>query len=168
MKRLLIIGVIVAAAAATSIAFAAANAGSKTAKSGRVTVSVMRISGAGKVLVDSKGRALYRNAQEHGSSVLCKAACVSFWKPLVVRGKPTGKSLPGKLGIAMRPGGVRQVTYRGNRLYTFTLDKPGKVTGDNFADQFGGQKFKWHAARPTGVGAPTTTTGMTTLNYPGY
>jgi len=164
MKRLLIIGVIVAAAAATSIAFAAANGGSKTAKSGRVTVSVMRISGAGKVLVDSKGRALYRNAQEHGSAVLCKAACVSFWKPLVVRGKPTGKSLPGKLGIAMRPGGVRQVTYRGNRLYTFTLDKPRKVTGDGFKDAFGGQKFTWHVVHPAATSSSTPP--PTTTPYP--
>ena len=62
--------------------------------------------------------------------VLCTGACVSFWKPLVVHGKPTGKSLPGKLGVAKRPGGARQVTYQGKRLYTFTLDKPGKVTGD--------------------------------------
>ena len=162
MKRLLIIGVIVAAAAAAGIALAATNGGSRAGKSGRVTVSVMKISGAGKVLVDSKGRALYRNAQEHGAVVLCKGACVSFWKPLVVHGKPTGKSLPGKLGIAMRPGGVRQVTYKGHRLYTFTLDKPGKVTGDGFKDEFGGQKFTWHVEHPAAAASsnppPTSTT----------
>jgi predicted lipoprotein with Yx(FWY)xxD motif len=50
---------------------------------------------------------------------------VSFWKPLVVHGKPKGKSLAGKLGVAKRPGGAQQVTYQGKRLYTFTLDKPG-------------------------------------------
>jgi predicted lipoprotein with Yx(FWY)xxD motif len=41
--------------------------------------------------VDSRGRALYRNEQEHGAVVLCQGACVSFWKPLVVHGKPKGK-----------------------------------------------------------------------------
>ena len=112
MKRLLIISVIVAAAAAAGVAIAATNGGSGTTKSGRATVSVKRISGAGSVLVDSRGRALYKNEQEQGSAVLCKGACVSFWKPLVVHGKPKGKSLPGKLGVAKRPGGARQVTYR--------------------------------------------------------
>jgi predicted lipoprotein with Yx(FWY)xxD motif len=162
MKRLLIIGVIVAAAAAAGIAIAASNGGSGTAKSGRATVSVASISGAGKVLVDSKGRALYRNAQEHGAMVLCKGACVSIWKPLVVHGKPVGKSLPGKLGVAKRSGGKRQVTYNSKRLYTFTLEKPGKVTGDDAMDAFGGQKFTWHVVHPVGATSsnpsPTPTT----------
>ena len=165
MKRLLIIGVIVAAAVAASIAFAATNGGSKTAKSGRATVSVMRISGAGKVLVDSKGRALYRNAQEHGAVVLCKGACVSIWKPLVVRGKPTGKSLPGKLGIAMRPGGARQVTYNGKRLYTFTPERAGKVTGDGCMDAFGGHKFTWHVVHPTAKSSSTPPPSTTPYPY---
>jgi predicted lipoprotein with Yx(FWY)xxD motif len=164
MKRLLIIGVIVAAAAVAGIAIAATNGGSRAAKSGRATVSVEQISGAGKVLVDSKGRALYRNAQEHGAMVLCKGACVSIWKPLVVHGKPKGKSLPGTLGTAKRPGGARQVTYKGKRLYTFTLEKAGKVTGDGVMDAFGGQKFTWHVLHPTAKSSSTPP--PTTTPYP--
>ena len=162
MKRFLIIGVVVAAAAAAGIALAAANGGSGAAKSGRVTVSVMKIGGAGKVLVDSSGRALYRNDQEHGATVLCKGACVSIWKPLDVHGKPTGKSLPGKLGTAMRPGGVRQVTYNGKRLYTFTLEQPRKVSGNGIMDAFGGQKFTWHVVHPAGTSSSTTPPTSTT------
>ena len=162
MKRLLIIGVVVAATTATGIAIAATNSGSRIAKSGGATVSIMQISGAGKVLVDSSGRALYRNDQEHGAVVLCKGACVSIWKPLMVQGKPTGKSLPGKLGVAMRPDGTRQVTYRGKRLYTFTLEKPRKVTGDGIKDAFNGQKFTWHVVHPAAQSSsnppPTSTT----------
>jgi predicted lipoprotein with Yx(FWY)xxD motif len=162
VKRLLIIGVIVVAAVAAGIAIASTNG---TAKSGRATVSVKRISGAGKVLVDSKGRALYRNAQEHGAMVLCKGECVSIWKPLNVHGKPTGKSLPGKLGVAKRAGGQRQVTYNGKRLYTFTLEKPGKVTGDGLMDAFGGQKFTWHVVHPSGTNSSTPPPTSTPYPY---
>ena len=165
MKRLLIISVMVAAAAAAGIAIAATNGGSGTTKSGRATVSVERISGAGRVLVDSRGRALYKNEQEHGAVVLCKGACVSFWKPLVVHGKPTGKSLPGKLGVAKRPGGARQVTYQGKRLYTFTPDKPRKVTGDGVMDAFGGHKFTWHVVHPTAKSSSTPPPSTTPYPY---
>jgi predicted lipoprotein with Yx(FWY)xxD motif len=163
VKRSLILLVTGVAALAVGLAVAFGATGT-----GGSTLSVKRLGSAGKVLVDSKGRALYRNDQERGGKVLCVKGCLAFWKPLLVKGAPKAASLPGKLTTVKRPDGGRQVAYNGKLLYTFTLDKPGKVTGDNFADQFGGQKFKWHAARPTGVGAPTTTTGMTTLNYPGY
>ena len=165
MKRLLIISVMVAAAAAAGVAIAATNGGSGTTKSGRATVSVKRISGAGSVLVDSRGRALYKNEQEQGAVVLCKGACASFWKPLVVHGKPKGKSLPGKLAVAKRPGGAQQVTYQGKRLYTFTLDKPGKVTGDGFMDAFGGHKFTWHVVHPTAKSSSTPPPSTTPYPY---
>ena len=166
MKRLLIIGVIVAAAAVAGIAIAGTSAGSGKGKKATATVSIKRISGAGRVLVDSRGRALYRNAQEHGAMVLCKGECVSIWKPLDVHGKPKGKSLPGKLGVAKRPGGQRQVTYNGKRLYTFTLEKPGKVTGDGLMDAFGGQKFTWHVVHPTGSSSSSPPPPTTTTPYP--
>jgi len=135
--------------------------------SGKATVSVKQLGKAGMVLVDAKGRALYFNDQER-STLLCTGECVSFWKPLTVTGTPKAGSLPGKLAIAMRPGGARQVTYRGKRLYTFTLDKPGKVTGDNFKDAFDGHTFTWHVAHPAGAAAAATTTTTTTGGYPGY
>ena len=160
MKRLLILGSVGAAALAVLIANAvAASAGS--------TLSVKTLSGAGKVLVDSKGRALYMNDQERGR-VLCTGACLSFWKPLTVSGTPKAGSLPGKLAVVKRPDGGRQVAYNGKLLYSFTLDKSGKVTGDGFKDAFGGQKFTWHVAHPAGVkSAPSTATATPT--YPsGY
>jgi hypothetical protein len=41
------------------------------------------------------------------------------------------------------------------------------VTGDGFKDAFGGQKFTWNVAHPTGVKtAPSTSTS--TSPYPGY
>ena len=166
MKRLLISGIVGVLALTAGIAIAVAATGS-----GSATVSVKRIAGTGTVLVDAKGRALYRSDQERNGKVLCTGACVSFWKPLVVSGTPKAHSLPGKLAAVRRPDGRRQVTYNGRLLYTFTLDKPGKVTGDGFKDAFGAHRFTWHVARPTSaMGSPATTSPPPTYTYtyPGY
>src|SRR5919201_1758122 len=152
MKRLLILGAVgLAAAAVVAIAVAATTGGSSSGSKTGATVSVKQIAGAGSVLVDAKGRALYRNDQERGGMVLCTGACLSFWQPLTVSGTPKGSSLPGKLAVVRRPDGGRQVTYNGRLLYSFKLDKPGKVSGDGFKDAFGGQHFTWRVAHPLGA-----------------
>ena len=168
MRRLLIFGVIGAAAIAAGIAIAATDGSGGGAQSVGGTVSVKQISGAGKVLVDSKGRALYRSDQERNGMVRCDGACLSFWQPLIVSGTPKGSSLPGKLAVVKRPDGRRQVTYNGKLLYSFKLDKPGKVTGDGFKDAFGDRKFTWHVARPTASTSSSTPTTTPTTTYPGY
>jgi predicted lipoprotein with Yx(FWY)xxD motif len=170
VKRLLIFGVILAAAVAgVAVAVAASGGSGGAARSGGATVSVKRIAGAGRVLVDAKGRALYRSDQERRGMVLCDGACLSFWQPLTVSGTPKGKGLSGKLAVVRRPDGRRQVTYNGRLLYSFKLDKPGKVTGDGFKDAFGGQKFTWHVAHPTAAKSSSgTTTTTPTTTYPGY
>src|SRR4051812_48026352 len=170
MRRLLVFGVIGAAAIAAGIAIAATDGSGGGVQSVGGTVSVKQISGAGKVLVDSKGRALYRSDQERNGMVLCTGACLSFWQPLTVSGTPKGSSLPGKLAVVKRPDGGRQVTYNGKLLYSFKLDKAGKLSGDGFKDAFSGQQFTWHVARPTAV-TSSSSTGMTTtpgITYPGY
>jgi predicted lipoprotein with Yx(FWY)xxD motif len=167
-KRFIIAAVVAVAALVAGIAIAVAATGSSgdAAKSGGGTVSAKQLAGHGKVLVDARGRALYRSDQERNGMVLCTGACLSFWQPLKVSGTPTkGGSLAGKLATVKRPDGGRQVTYNGRLLYSFKLDKPGKVTGDGFKDAFGGQKFTWRVAHPVGAAsspAPTTTT------TPGY
>jgi predicted lipoprotein with Yx(FWY)xxD motif len=170
-NRLLIVAVaaVAALAAGIAIAMAASGGSSGAARSGAATVAMKQIAGHGKVLVDAKGRALYHSDQEKNGMVLCTGVCLSFWQPLTVSGTPTKSgSLAGKLATVKRPDGHgRQVTYNGRLLYSFKLDKSGKVSGDGFKDAFGGQKFTWHAAHPAGAAsspAPTTTTP--TYTYP--
>ena len=168
-KRLLVLGVVVVAAAVgVAIAVAATNGGDGTSSTARgATVSVKKIAGHGMVLVDAKGKALYRSDQERNGKVLCSGACLSFWQPLTVSGKPTkAKSLSGIVAVVKRPDGRRQVTYRGRLLYSFKLDKSGKVSGDGFKDAFGGRKFTWHVVHPTATSSSGTTTQTTP--YPGY
>ena len=168
MRRLLVIGavVVVAAAVGVAIAIAATGGGSSTDTRG-ATVSVQKIAG-GSVLVDSKGKALYRSAQERNGMVLCTGSCLSFWHPLIVKGTPKAPSLSGKLGVVRRPDGRRQVTYNGKLLYTFKLDGAGDLKGDNFKDAFGSRKFRWHVVRPVGATVPSSPKPASTPAYPSY
>ncbi|HEU5477945.1 MAG TPA: hypothetical protein VFU64_09010 [Gaiellaceae bacterium] len=176
MRRLLVIGAIVVVAAVVGVAIAIAASGGSgsgsSASSGGATVSVKKLGGAGTVLVDSQGRALYRSEQEQNGMVLCTGSCLSFWQPLTVTGTPTAGSLQGKLGTVKRPdGGGRQVTFNGKLLYSFKLDSPGQVKGDGFKDTFSGQKFRWHVVRPVGASSSGSTQPTpSTPNYtvPGY
>ena len=171
MKRLVIIAAVgvLAAGVGVAIAIAATTGGSRRP----ATVSV-QLGAAGSVLVDLKGRALYRNDQDHAGTILCTGACVSFWKPLLVTATPTAtSSLPGKLGFVKRPDGRRQATYNAKPLYTFALDKPGAVNGDGAKDAFGGHSFSWHVVHATGVNdkskpANVTTQTNTYRSYSGY
>jgi len=171
MKRLLILGAVVAVAAVV-VAVAAYSAGGKDNSptgampaTGGETVVSQDIAGKGAVLVDSAGRALYASNQENAAGkVLCTDGCTSFWMPLTVaKGSPTEHAVSGKLGVVKRPDGARQVTLDGKLLYSFTQDSPGKVTGDGFQDAFGGRTFTWHVVHADGAsgssGGTTTNTG---------
>jgi predicted lipoprotein with Yx(FWY)xxD motif len=113
------------------------------------TVSLKSVSGVGNVLVDSKGFALYSPVQERTGTIMCTGSCTAIWVPLTLKkgmGSATApSSLMSKLGTVMRPDGKTQVTFNGKPLYRFVPDgSPGKVTGNNASDQFGGRSFTWH------------------------
>lgn len=170
MKRLLI--AVAAVAAAVTLAACGGTAGGDNgstpgaapSSTATTTVSAEQIGDAGRVLVDSDGKALYASDQEVRGKVLCTGACLTFWMPVTVdSGTPTASSLTGKLGVVTRPDDTTQVTYNGKLLYSFTEDQPGQVTGDGFADAFGGQPFNWHVVHVNGAadstGGNTTNTG---------
>jgi predicted lipoprotein with Yx(FWY)xxD motif len=177
MKRLLIAAAVVAVVAVVvGVAIAATSGGgggggkgssAPASNAGGATVSAEQISGSGKILVDSKGQALYANDQENGMA-LCDGACLSFWTPLTIQsGTPKGDSLNGKLGVVRRPDGDKQVTFNGKLLYTFYLDNPGKVGGDGFDDAFGGRTFTWHVVHANGA-TSSTGNGQPNNTIPGY
>jgi predicted lipoprotein with Yx(FWY)xxD motif len=112
------------------------------------TVSLASVSGVGKVLVDSKGFALYSPKQEQGGTIRCTGGCATIWRPLTVKGNPSaGSGL--KLGTVMRPDGKTQVTFDGKPLYRFAEDNsPKSVSGNGVSDNFGGKSVTWHVASP--------------------
>jgi len=170
VKRLLILGVvIVAAAVGVAIAVAATTGGENAATTRDATVSVKKLPNVGRVLVDAKGRALYRSDQEKRGMVLCDGACLSFWTPLTISGgAPKSGSLPGTLGIVRRPDGAKQVTYDGKLLYSFYLDKPGQVVGDGFEDAFGGRQLTWHVVHANGTTGSSAGGKSGGSGLPGY
>jgi predicted lipoprotein with Yx(FWY)xxD motif len=121
------------------------------------TVSLASVSGVGKVLVDSKGFALYSPAQENSEMIRCTGSCTAIWSPLTVKGTPSDSSGL-KLGTVMRPDGKTQVTFDGKPLYRFAEDaSPKTVTGNGAKDSFGGKSFTWHVASPGKT--PSTSSG---------
>lgn len=127
----------ITAAIGTLAAVSVLPAASATAANKKVVVSAQTIGKNGKVLV-SNGRALYFLV----APGTCNAACLAIWPPLTVpaNGKATAGSgvQKSKLGVAMDMAGAHQVTYNGQPVYWFKLDKKGQVTG-NITDQWG----KW-------------------------
>jgi predicted lipoprotein with Yx(FWY)xxD motif len=90
-------------------------------------VQVASRTGFGKILVTvGKGMSLYENPSG------CNAGCRSIWPPLLM---PKGATTPkgaNCLGTAAL-GRRLQVTYNGQRLYTFTGDSGHSVNGNGVA-----------------------------------
>ena len=126
MAALLVSG----SAAATAGVTAAAQAQIRPTGSGpaAVVVNAATRHGFGKILVTvNGGHSLYEHP--HGS---CAASCQSIWPPLLM---PAGKTTPkGASCLATAKLGTKlQVTYHGQRLYTFTGDSGHSVNGNGVA-----------------------------------
>ncbi len=127
------------------------------------TVAIHNVSGAGDILVDAKGRTLYRSDQEMTGKILCSTDdCTAIWTPLTVPSgqKPTGPSqVSSMLTTVTRPDGKTQVALNGAPLYTFSFDhSAGAVGGNGQKDSFGGTDFTWHTATANGVAAAPPST----------
>jgi predicted lipoprotein with Yx(FWY)xxD motif len=114
--------------AATAGIAAAAQTQIRPASSGSsaTVVNAAKRHGFGKILVTvDGGHALYEKPK--GS---CGASCLKLWPPLLM---PTGKTTPkGASCLATaKLGSSLQVTYHGQRLYTFIEDSGHSVTGNH-------------------------------------
>lgn len=111
---------------------------SSSSSSGGTTVDLAS-NKLGKILVDSKGRALYLFVADRSTKSTCYGACAGAWPPLTTTGKPvagTGVSAS-LLGTTKRTGGTTEVTYAGHPLYYYAGDTgPGQTTGQGLP-QFG-------------------------------
>ena len=111
----------------------------------------------GTILVDSKGMSGY-TLTNNGQAVACTGQCLAFWPPLLVAsGGTTTVSAAGvkDLGTTMESSGT-QVTYNGDPLYRFSMDKaPGDTNGEGVS-AFGGV---WHVVKVSGTTATTSPSG---------
>jgi predicted lipoprotein with Yx(FWY)xxD motif len=117
------------------------------AGSGTASVALAQ-SDLGKILVDGRGRTLYRFEADKGTASTCDGACASAWPPLTTADQPVAGAgvSASKLGTAKRGDGTTGVTYNGHPLYTFAGDRaPGQTTGQG-SDAFGAEWYVLSAA----------------------
>jgi predicted lipoprotein with Yx(FWY)xxD motif len=129
--RAALTALLVSGSAAATVGVAAgaqAQVRSPGAGTSATVVQAATRTGFGKMLVTIKvGHALY----EHPGGP-CSTSCQSIWPPLLM---PAGKTMPkGASCLAtVKLGSKLQVTYHGQRLYTFTGDTGHSVNGSGVA-----------------------------------
>lgn len=144
----LIVPVILVVAVAALIGALAARSMSDSHK--QAVVKTRMVSGR-TLLVNRRGLTLYHLSVERKGHFICaNAACLSLWKPLVVKKGVTPAGAK-SLGTVKRPDGRLQVAYKGGPLYTFAEDhKPGEMKGNGFKDV-----GTWHVVPVSGKAATT-------------
>jgi predicted lipoprotein with Yx(FWY)xxD motif len=107
--------------------------------------------GLGKVLVSGSGFTVYEFTRDRRNKDSCVAVrgCAATWPPLTAHAKLTAgagvkASLLGTITLAHR---VKQVTYAGHALYTYSGDISRAETDYVGTPQFGGT---WYAANAAG------------------
>ena len=90
--------------------------------------------------------------------IRCTGTCTSFWEPVdasAKQSKSASADLNLDLSVVKRPDGTDQLAFNGLPLYRFTEEGAGQLSGDGFADDFGGTHFEW-AAATTGAGSASS------------
>jgi predicted lipoprotein with Yx(FWY)xxD motif len=157
---------IAAATVATGLALIATAVltGTAGASSTTITITVAQNKTWGPTLTLKDGVTLYRLTKDSTDKSTCTGKCATVWVPVVLG---AGEKKPVAVGVShlgsfTRSAGVRQVTYEGIPLYTFTGDKrSGQVTG-NIKNTWG----QWNSINPSSPltppkkkgSSPTTTT----------
>ena len=142
-------------------AFTAAGAGAATASTTQAMVAdsagatraaalTAHSSRYGRILFDSRGRALYLFTHDRGTRSTCYGACASAWPPVVTKPGPraTGAVKQSLLGTTRRRDGTSQLTYAGHPLYYYVGDtRPGQVLCQAVLE-YGGY---WYVVRSDGT-----------------
>ena len=142
------IGLIIAVAAALSLAGLSGALAASDAASGPATVSTAR-TGLGRIIADGRGRTLYLFEKDRRGHSACSGTCAVYWPPLLTHGKPMALSgaKQSLLGTIKRANGARQVTYAGHPVYRYIQDtRRGQTTGEGLV-LFGAG---WDALSPAG------------------
>jgi len=116
---------------------------SSSSGSAELSVQIRQDAKLGAILTDSSGKTLYRFDRDDMGVSNCTGNCVQTWPPLLLAsGAPAGPAdIQGKLGIANRSDGGRQIMYGGAPLYKYAGDTQ---SGDTKGEGVGGL---WHAER---------------------
>ena len=134
-----------------AIGAGAGMAATSATRSSTAAVKAVDSAKFGMVLVGSNGHTLYRYTPDSKGVNRCTSvpACAKYWPRLLVKSsvKPTaGTGVKASLlGTIKATGTMRQVTYGGFPLYTFSGDtKAGQVNGEGF-------KKTWYVVNTKGA-----------------
>jgi predicted lipoprotein with Yx(FWY)xxD motif/predicted outer membrane protein len=121
-------------------------------KSGKPILSVEESASLGDIVIDAKGRTLYRFDKDSAtpSKSNCNDSCVRRWPPALAGDQLSTRGVEQNLvGKVKRRDGRWQLTLAGWPLYRFAGDRrAGDAKGQNFAGV-------WFAAAPDGTKAQT-------------
>jgi predicted lipoprotein with Yx(FWY)xxD motif len=126
---------------AVSAVLAACGSPSSPKSSGKSTVLTSADKAkVGSVIVDARGRTLYRFTAEAQGVPVCTGDCVGTWPPAVVT---AASGLPKHVATVKRPDdGKLQLTYDGHPLYRYAGDRSN---ADANGEGVGGQ---WFVVKP--------------------
>lgn len=128
---------IVTIAASAGVVVATIGAGAAT-KMPSLSFDRTTVQGYAGVLTSGTHHALYVLSSEKGGHIHCTTACLKSWPPILVKTKAvfvsTGKGVKGTFGEVKRSATVKQLTFNGYPVYTFS--------GDGGAYQANGQGIK--------------------------
>jgi len=89
----------------------------------------------GPILATHAKKALYTwNIEKRaGGKIRCTGTCATAWPPLLATGTVPKyvAGIKGTFGTIRRPGGRRQVTFKGLAVYTYAHERPTQVLCDN-------------------------------------
>jgi predicted lipoprotein with Yx(FWY)xxD motif len=119
--------------------------GSTSVSGARSTVvTSARKAKVGSVIVDARGRTLYRFTAEAQGVPVCTGACLGTWQPALAS---TASGLPEHVATIKRPdGGKLQLTYDGHPLYRYAGDRS---KADANGEGMGGQ---WYVVKAGSAG----------------
>jgi predicted lipoprotein with Yx(FWY)xxD motif len=107
--------------------------------------------GRGMILSSSRGWTIYMFTRDKGGKNSCVKirGCSSVWPAVTVKGKPVaGPGVNAKLlGTTTLAHGIKQVTYAGHPLYTYSADGGPHMTSYIGFPEFGG---RWYALTAAG------------------
>jgi len=154
--RLTLIAAAVAAIGSGTAGMAVQSASAATARpasGATLTLASVKVASgttnkAHKLIVNSKGLAVYLLTGDSPSHPLCKGNCLTYWPAVTTTSsKPTlGAGITGKIGV-WKHNKINQVTLNGHPLYTFAQDSKGAALGQG-VKSFGGV---WYVMQPSGT-----------------
>jgi predicted lipoprotein with Yx(FWY)xxD motif len=153
MRKMLILGVLISAAALFAVTASAVGTLSRQAATSAtgVRISTRMLPKLGAVLVNSKGLTLYMFVPDKRTKVTCTGACAAVWPPVKLakgaKAVASGLAKASLLGSDRNPTGGRVVTYNKWPLYTYVADRSAGQAKGQALNLNGGY---WYVLSPSG------------------